>query len=84
VLGTEDESGFDAKILAVPTDKVSTDYYKHLRDLGDVDDRWRNKIQHFFEHYKDLEQGKWVKITGWEGADKAKAEIAKAISAYKG
>jgi len=83
VLGTEDESGLDAKIIAVPTDKVATDYYKAVRDLDDLDDRFKNKVQHFFEHYKDLEEGKWSKITGWEGADKAKAEIRKSIEAFQ-
>ncbi len=83
VLGTEDESGLDAKILAVPTDKVSTKYYADIKDLADVPVRLQNEIQHFFERYKDLEEGKWVKVTGWEGADKAKAEINKSIEAYK-
>lgn len=82
VLGTEDESGLDAKILAVPTDKVSTGYYKDMRDLADVPERLLNKIKHFFERYKDLEDGKWVKVTGWEGAEKARAEITKSIEAY--
>jgi len=82
VLGTEDEAGLDAKILCVPTDKISSDYYKDTRDLDDVDERLRNKIQHFFAHYKDEEKGKWVKITGWEGVEKAKAEINKSIEAY--
>lgn len=82
VLGTEDESGLDAKILAVPTDKISTDYYKDIRDLGDVDDRLQNRISHFFEHYKDHEDGKWSKVTDWENAAKAKAEIEKSIAAY--
>lgn len=82
VLGTEDESGLDAKIIAVPTDKVATDYYKDLRDLPDLDDRFKGKVQHFFERYKDLEEGKWSKVTGWDGVDKAKAEIQKAIDAY--
>lgn len=82
VLGTEDESGLDAKILCVPTDKIATDYYKDIKDLGDLDERLKNKIHHFFEHYKDQEKGKWVKITGWEGAEKAKAEIVKSIEAY--
>ncbi|ROO29380.1 inorganic diphosphatase [Salinisphaera japonica] len=82
VLGTEDESGLDAKILAVPKDKVATDYYKDVRDLDDVDERLKNKIAHFFEHYKDHEKGKWSKISGWEGAEKAKAEIQKSIDAY--
>jgi inorganic pyrophosphatase len=83
VLGTEDESGLDAKILAVPTDKVSTKYYADMQDLDDVPVRLQNEIQHFFERYKDLEEGKWVKVTGWEGAAKAKAEITKSIEAYK-
>lgn len=82
VLGTEDEAGLDAKIVCVPTDKISTGYYKDVKDLDDLDDRLKNKIQHFFEHYKDQEDGKWVKITGWEGAEKAKAEIVKSIEAY--
>ncbi|WP_348673054.1 inorganic diphosphatase [uncultured Abyssibacter sp.] len=83
VLHTEDESGLDAKILAVPTDKVSTGFYTDIQDVDDVPIRLRNKIQFFFERYKDLEDGKWVKVTGWEGAAKAKEEIAKSIEAYK-
>lgn len=82
VLGTEDEAGLDAKILCVPTDKISTGYYKDIQDLSDLDDRLKNKIQHFFEHYKDHEEGKWSKISGWEDAAKAKAEIEKSIEAY--
>lgn len=82
VLGTEDESGLDAKIVAVPTDKVATGFYKDVRDLSDLSERFCNKVQHFFERYKDLEEGKWSKITGWDGVDKAKAEIQKAIDAY--
>jgi len=82
VLDTEDEAGLDAKILCVPTDKVSTGYYKHMRDLDDVDDRLRNRIQHFFEHYKDLEEGKWVKVTGWKDAATAKDAILRSIEAY--
>lgn len=83
VLGTEDEKGMDAKILAVPTDKVSNGYYTHIQDVNDVPERILNTIKHFYEHYKDLEPGKWVKITGWEGADAARAEIVKSIKAYK-
>jgi inorganic pyrophosphatase len=44
----------------------------------------RDQIAHFFEHYKDLEKGKWVKIEGWENADSARAAIIKAAAAYKG
>lgn len=82
VLGTEDEKGLDAKILAVPTDKISTDYYKETRDLGDVPERLQNKISHFFQHYKDLEEGKWVKVTGWQGADAARKEIERSVEAF--
>lgn len=82
VLMTEDESGLDAKILAVPTDKVSTNYYEDWQDLDDVPKRMQKKIAHFFERYKDNEEGKWVKVTGWHGADKAKEEIRKSIEAY--
>ena len=82
MLDTEDEAGLDAKILCVPTDKVSTGYYKNMRDLADVDARLQSRIQHFFEHYKDLEQGKWVKVTGWKGAAAAKAAITRAIQAH--
>lgn len=82
VLGTEDESGLDAKIIAVPTDKVATDYYKDVKDIDDLSDRFKNKVKHFFERYKDLEEGKWSKITDWNGLDQAKAEIQKAIDAY--
>lgn len=83
-LNTEDEGGLDAKILCVPTDKVSTGYYKDMKDLADVPDRLKNEIQHFFERYKDNEEGKWVKVTGWHGAAEAKVEIQRAIDAYKG
>lgn len=83
VLMTEDESGLDAKILAVPTDKVSLDFYKEMRDLDDVPQRLQQKITHFFEHYKDNESGKWVKVLGWYGADRAREEIVKSIEAYK-
>jgi inorganic pyrophosphatase len=84
VLMTEDESGMDAKILAVPTDKVSTGYYKDWKDLADVPERLQKQITHFFERYKDNEEGKWVKVTGWFGAEKAKEEIRNSIAAYKG
>ncbi len=83
VLDTEDEKGNDAKILAVPTDKVSTKYYADIKDLADVPKRQQDEIKHFYEHYKDLEEGKWVKISGWRDAAAARAEIEKSIKAYK-
>ena len=83
VLDTTDEKGEDAKILAVPTDKVSNKYYEDMKDLSDVPQRLQNEIKHFYEHYKDLEVGKWVKIAGWRDAAAARAEIVKSIKAYK-
>lgn len=84
VLDTTDEKGSDAKLLAVPTDKVSNHYYDDLKDLADVPARLKNEIQHFYEHYKDLEKGKWVKVAGWRDAAAAREEIANGIKAYKG
>lgn len=83
VLDTEDEKGKDAKILAVPIDKISKDCYAEVRDIDDVPVRKRDEIQHFFAHYKDLEKGKWIKVAGWRDAAAARAEIAKSIKAYK-
>lgn len=83
VLDTTDEKGEDAKILAVPTDKVSNKYYENMKDLSDVPQRLQNEIKHFYEHYKDLEVGKWVKIAGWRDAAAARVEIEKSIKAYK-
>ncbi len=83
VLDTEDEKGKDAKILAVPTDKVSTNYYADIKDLADVSKRKQDEIRHFYEHYKDLEEGKWVKISGWRDAAAARTEIENSMKAYK-
>ncbi|TAM10603.1 MAG: inorganic diphosphatase [Nevskiaceae bacterium] len=83
VLDTTDEKGGDAKILAVPTDKISTGYYADVKDLKDVPQRKLDEIEHFFTHYKDNEKGKFVKIAGWRDAAAAKAEIVKSIKAYK-
>ena len=81
LLRMEDESGEDAKILAVPTDNV-TGLYRHVQSVEDVDELLRMQITHFFDHYKDLETGKWVKIMGWEGADAARQEIMESVRRY--
>jgi len=81
VLLMEDESGEDAKILAVPTEDV-TGLYRTVQDVDDVDELLRMQIFHFFDHYKDLETGKWVKIIGWKGAEKAKQEILDSVARY--
>ncbi len=78
VLPMEDEGGGDAKLLAVPIDKVLP-WYKHWKSPQDLAPERLAQIQHFFEHYKDLEPGKWVKIVGWTGAEEAKAEIVAGV-----
>jgi inorganic pyrophosphatase len=57
--------------------------YDHWQNIEDVNAMRRNAIAHFFEHYKDLEKGKWVKVLGWEGVDAAKKEVADGIEAFK-
>ena len=82
VLRMTDEAGGDAKILAVPVDKILP-IYSHWQKPEDLQDLRLQQIQHFFEHYKDLEKGKWVKIDGWGGPDEAKAEILSGVANYK-
>ncbi|HUW80019.1 MAG TPA: inorganic diphosphatase, partial [Acidocella sp.] len=69
----EDEAGMDEKIVCVPHDKVHPQYTE-ITEVAQLPAITRDAIKHFFEHYKDLEKGKWVKITGW--ADRAAAEAA--------
>ncbi|MEY4285474.1 MAG: hypothetical protein RL111_2149 [Pseudomonadota bacterium] len=82
VLKMQDEAGDDAKVLAVPTDKILS-IYTQWQKPEDLNPMRLNTISHFFEHYKDLEKGKWVKVLGWEGPDAARAEITAGIEAYK-
>jgi inorganic pyrophosphatase len=82
VLKMDDEAGGDAKLLAVPIDRILP-IYKHWQKPEDMHDLRLNQIQHFFEHYKDLEPGKWVKVKGWEGPEAAKEEIRLGMAAYK-
>jgi len=81
MLKMSDEAGGDAKVLAVPVDKVLP-IYSHWQKPEDLNDLRLQQIQHFFEHYKDLEKGKWVKIEGWVGPEEAKQEILNGIAAY--
>ena len=74
VLNMADESGEDAKVIAVPVSKL-TKLYDHIQDINDVPELLKQQIQHFFERYKELEPGKWVKVQGWADAAAAKAEI---------
>jgi len=78
ILFMRDEEGEDAKIIAVPKDKIDPTY-SNIKDIKDVPESIRNKITHFFEHYKELEPGKWVKVSGWGGAEEAKQRIKAAI-----
>ncbi len=78
VLKMEDDGGGDEKIIAVPSPKL-TQRYLHVQNYADLPQITLQQIQHFFEHYKDLEPGKWVKISGWGDADEARRFIAEAI-----
>jgi inorganic pyrophosphatase len=81
VLDMEDEAGGDQKLLAVPIDKILP-WYKHWRGPQDIAPERLAQIQHFFEHYKDLEVGKWVKIIGWKGPDRARELLNEAVANY--
>lgn len=74
MLRMTDEAGEDAKLVAVPHPKLSQEY-AHIQDVQDLPELLRAQIVHFFEHYKDLEKGKWVKVANWDNAAAAKAEI---------
>lgn len=82
ILMMEDEAGVDGKVIAVPTSKILP-MYDHWKNIDDVNAMRRNAIAHFFEHYKDLEKGKWVKVIGWEGIDAAKKEITDGVANYQ-
>jgi inorganic pyrophosphatase len=81
VLQMDDESGGDAKLLAVPTDDICP-LFTHWKSIDDVPEIRLKQIQHFFEHYKDLEAGKWVKVVGWAGLDMARTELLDGIKRY--
>ena len=77
-----DEAGADAKVLAVPIDKILP-IYQHWQKPEDMNELRLKQIQHFFEHYKDLEKGKWVKVEGWGGPDEAREEILNGVANHK-
>lgn len=82
MLRMTDESGKDAKILAVPVTKLTT-RYQHVKTPEDLGKELLNAIEHFFKHYKDLEPGKWVKVDGWEGLAAAQQEILASVKRYE-
>jgi len=79
VLRMHDEAGSDEKLLVVPDDKVFSGY-THIKDIEQVSPHWMERIGHFFEHYKDLEHGKWVKLDGWGNAAEARQILLEAIA----
>src|SRR6478609_4240001 len=83
VLLMEDEAGGDEKIIAVPSSKL-TQRYDKVKDFSDLPDITLQQIQHFFEHYKDLEPGKWVKVLRWGDANDAHKLILEGIARAKG
>jgi len=82
LLRMEDESGKDVKILAVPADKLTTRYH-HIKRPIDLGEDFLDTIKHFFEHYKDLEKGKWVKVKGWEDLAAARKEILDSVKRFE-
>ena len=82
MLEMKDEAGTDEKIVVVPTTKVSP-LYKDVSTVRELPAPIREQIAHFFEHYKDLEKGKWVRIEGWRDSAAAKAEILAGVARYK-
>ncbi|MCW5623292.1 MAG: inorganic diphosphatase [Burkholderiales bacterium] len=82
MLRMTDEAGDDTKVLAVPVDKLSP-LYRHVKTPADLPELVLHQITHFFEHYKDLEAGKWVKVKGWVGPTEARDEILSGIAQYK-
>ena len=81
ILEMEDEEGIDHKIIAVPVEKVDPRFAK-VKDIKDLPEALLNQIKHFFEHYKELEPGKWTKVRGFHGAEEAKRMIKEAIENY--
>ncbi len=82
VLVMADEKGEDEKIVAVPSNSISL-RYENINDFSDLPEITRLQINHFFEHYKDLEPGKWVKVDEWGNAERAKRMIREAIARAK-
>lgn len=82
VLQMEDEAGDDAKLLAVPVDRL-TPMYREVETFSDINSVTLDQIAHFFEHYKDLEAAKWVRIKGWAGVEEAEQEILDSVARHQ-
>ena len=83
MLRMTDDAGEDTKLIAVPVSKVFS-AYDNIRSVDELPELTRGRISHFFEHYKDLEKGKWVKVEGWAGKAEALAEILACVERYNG
>ena len=83
MLKMHDEAGGDAKVIAVPIDKL-TGLYRAVQSPRDLPEITTRQIGHFFEHYKDLEPGKWVRVSTWVDAQEAKQEIIESAARYRG
>lgn len=81
VLNTEDEEGIDSKIIAVPIDKIDPGFTS-IKDINDIPENIKNQIEHFFQHYKELEGDKYVKISGWGNKQMADKKLTDAISRF--
>jgi inorganic pyrophosphatase len=81
ILKMTDEAGEDAKLLAVPVDKL-TKLYSHVKTLDDLPPSLLQQVSHFFEHYKDLEPGKFVKVEGWGTVEDARKEIMTGVANF--
>ena len=81
VLNTEDEEGIDSKIIAVPIDKIDPGFTS-IKDVHDIPVNVKKQIEHFFQHYKELEGNKYVKISGWGNKQMADKKITDAISRF--
>lgn len=82
MLATEDEEGTDAKLIAVPKGKVDP-AYKNVNTIEDLPEFIVNKIKHFYENYKSIEPGKFVKVTGWKSKEEAQKTVEECIKRYK-
>ena len=77
-----DEAGEDTKVITVPVDKIFPTY-RGIREARELPELTLERIAHFFQHYKDLEKGKWVKIEGWKDAQAARQEILEGVKRFK-
>ncbi|MGC3871914.1 inorganic diphosphatase [Halomonas sp. GXIMD04776] len=81
ILNMTDEAGEDAKLICVPHSKLAP-VYDDVQEVTDLPELLRQQIAHFFENYKDLDKGKWVKVESWDGVAAAHAAIEKSVAAY--